>query len=275
MTIGKTINKLRIQENLSQEQFAELFGVSRQSVQKWESDISVPELSKLIKIVKHFNISLDLLLLDRNERELEDKADCEVIQPNYGKDNYTENLETEYTQSSEEGLDIKEYENLFKTISSLPKGKIKKRFSDILFDIVCNAKTVKDYQYTEPSDIDEIKCLRKDSEELPAVNKDRLEEKISGAWMGRICGCLLGKTVEGIKTDELVSFLKETNNYPMHRYILHSDINDDILSRYKFGFARRCYADTSDGMPTDDDTNYVVLAQEVINKYGRDFTHTM
>lgn len=100
----------------------------------------------------------------------------------------------------------------------------------------------------------------------------QLDKKIHGAWMGRICGCLLGKTVEGIKTDELLPFLKETDNYPMHRYILHSDLNDGILSKYTFRFANRCYADKIDGMPVDDDTNYIVLAQQIIEKYGRNFT---
>lgn len=59
MTIGKAINKLRSDANLSQEQFATLFGVSQQSVQKWENGDSVPELSKIIKISKHFGVSFD------------------------------------------------------------------------------------------------------------------------------------------------------------------------------------------------------------------------
>ena len=37
MTIGNAINTLRIEAKLSQEQFAILFGVSQQSVQKWEN----------------------------------------------------------------------------------------------------------------------------------------------------------------------------------------------------------------------------------------------
>ena len=99
-----------------------------------------------------------------------------------------------------------------------------------------------------------------------------LESQIHGAWMGRICGCMLGKTVEGIRTNELLPFLKETGNYPMHRYILRSDLNEEIQSKYKYPFASRCYADTIDGMPVDDDTNYTVLYQEIVQKYGRDFT---
>jgi ADP-ribosylglycohydrolase len=78
--------------------------------------------------------------------------------------------------------------------------------------------------------------------------------------------------VEGIRTNELIPFLKETGNYPMHRYIYRSDLTDEIIGKYKFGFSGRCYADKIDGMPVDDDTNYVVLAQRIIEKYGRDFT---
>ena len=56
MAIGNMINKLRLSANMSQEQFAALFCVSRQSVQKWETGVSVPELDKLINIAKFFRI---------------------------------------------------------------------------------------------------------------------------------------------------------------------------------------------------------------------------
>ena len=49
-------------------------------------------------------------------------------------------------------------------------------------------------------------------------------------------------------------------------------MSDDILKKYAYGFAGRCYADEIDGMPVDDDTNYVVLAQIIIDRYGKDFT---
>ena len=58
----------------------------------------------------------------------------------------------------------------------------------------------------------------------------------------------------------------------MHRYIRHTDLNDGIVDKYNFRFAGRCYADTVDGMPVDDDTNYIVLAQEIVEKYGREFS---
>ena len=68
MTIGEKLTKLRKQQNFTQEQFAELLKVSRQSVSKWELDSAYPETDKLIKISKLFNCSLDYLLKDEIEK---------------------------------------------------------------------------------------------------------------------------------------------------------------------------------------------------------------
>ena len=72
MAVNNVISKLRANANMSQEQFAELFGVSRQSVQKWESGASLPELDKLIKMSKHFDISLDALVFESDARITEE-----------------------------------------------------------------------------------------------------------------------------------------------------------------------------------------------------------
>ncbi len=276
MNIVNMIKKLRTDVHMSQEQFAELFGVSRQSVQKWESGTALPELEKLIKISKYFDISLDALVLDSDTRITEELKFNKTLKPRYANmhewESYSSNLLTEYQQSMEEGLNLSAYVDLFTAVSKIPKSETKEKLGDILFDIVYHAKTAENYKYIEPSTLEEIRNLRKGAQPLTHVDRERLKNRIHGAWVGRICGCLLGKTVEGIRTDELIPFLKETDNYPMHRYILYSDLNDDILNKYKFRFANRCYADKINGMPVDDDTNYVVLAQQVIEKYGRDFT---
>lgn len=141
-----------------------------------------------------------------------------------------------------------------------------------MFDIVINAKTRGDYKYYEPSGLEEIQALRRNIPLIPKLDKTDLEEKILGAWTGRVCGCLLGKPVEGVRTDELIPFLKDCNNYPMHRYIMKKDTGEGILSKYKFGISDTCCADIIDGMPIDDDINYTILAQQIINRHGRDFT---
>ena len=195
-----------------------------------------------------------------------------TVKPDYNSltdwEFYASALKIEYEQATDEGLIVEEYKDLIDAIHKLPKGEYKKRLGDIIFDIVTNAKVREDYPYTEPSDLDSIKALR---QAYTYEKKDgaSIEDRIYGAWMGRVCGCMLGKTVEGVRTNNLVPFLKETNNYPMHRYILKSDLNDDILSRYVIN---HFFADEIDGMPVDDDTNYTVLYQELIKAYGRDFS---
>ena len=181
-------------------------------------------------------------------------------------------VKTEYKQCIEEGLDVEKYKALFDEIAPLPQSEAKKLLCDGLFELIRKAKTVEGYKYNEPSDLEGIRKLRAAYAIAGEVKEETLRDKIAGAWMGRICGCLLGKTVEGIHTDELVPFLKESGNYPMYRYIRSTDVTEETKKKYKYPLAERCFADLVDGMPMDDDTNYVALAQLVIERYGRDFT---
>ena len=64
MTLGEKIAKQRKAQNLTQEQLAELLGVSRQSISKWESNLAYPETDKLIRLGKIFDCSMDYLLKD-------------------------------------------------------------------------------------------------------------------------------------------------------------------------------------------------------------------
>lgn len=62
MTLGDKLSGLRKESNYTQEQLADLLGVSRQTISKWESDTAYPETEKLIKIGKLFDCSMDYLL---------------------------------------------------------------------------------------------------------------------------------------------------------------------------------------------------------------------
>ena len=64
MTLGEKLSKLRKEYNYTQEQLADILGVTRQSISKWESDIAYPETEKLIKMGKLFECSMDYLLND-------------------------------------------------------------------------------------------------------------------------------------------------------------------------------------------------------------------
>ena len=67
MTFGEKLSKLRKENNYTQEQLADVLGVSRQSVSKWESDIAYPETEKLIKISQLFGCTVDYLLNENVE----------------------------------------------------------------------------------------------------------------------------------------------------------------------------------------------------------------
>lgn len=59
--IGRNIKYLRDTHNLSQEQLAEKLGVSRQTVAKWESGETTPDIEHCAELALMFTISLDAL----------------------------------------------------------------------------------------------------------------------------------------------------------------------------------------------------------------------
>ncbi|SDL73257.1 DNA-binding transcriptional regulator, XRE-family HTH domain [Streptococcus equinus] len=61
---GKRMNisELRKQEKLSQDDFANIFHVSRQTVSNWENGKSYPDVEMLVKISDYFGISVDQLI---------------------------------------------------------------------------------------------------------------------------------------------------------------------------------------------------------------------
>lgn len=64
MSIGINIQKLRINNGLTQEQFAEKLGVSRQSISKWEIGQSLPEIDKVVLMSKLFSVGTNEILLE-------------------------------------------------------------------------------------------------------------------------------------------------------------------------------------------------------------------
>ena len=77
MTLGDKIFKLRTERGLSQETFGDKLGVSRQSVSKWETDQSLPELEKIIALSEFFGVSTDYLLkgsLEEDESKHSDNS---------------------------------------------------------------------------------------------------------------------------------------------------------------------------------------------------------
>ncbi len=64
MTLAEKITHLRISSNISQEKLADLLKVSRQSVSKWESGESTPQVDKILELCSLFKVTADELLVD-------------------------------------------------------------------------------------------------------------------------------------------------------------------------------------------------------------------
>lgn len=66
MTVGQRIAQQRKEHGLSQEALGEALGVSRQSVYKWESGSTLPEIDKLIALSRLYGVTIGWLLGVRN-----------------------------------------------------------------------------------------------------------------------------------------------------------------------------------------------------------------
>ena len=69
MIFADKLIKLRRQKGWSQEELAEQMSVTRQSVSKWESMQSLPDLDRILQLSKLFGVSTDYLLKDEIEDE--------------------------------------------------------------------------------------------------------------------------------------------------------------------------------------------------------------
>lgn len=76
MSLGTNIQFLRKLNKLTQEQFAERMGISRQTVSRWEADEVTPELSKLVEMCAIFSCKLDELV--REDMSSKDEIYSEV-----------------------------------------------------------------------------------------------------------------------------------------------------------------------------------------------------
>lgn len=70
MSLGENLQFLRKKAGVTQEELAERLEVSRQSVSKWEADVSFPEMEKIITLCDMFGCTMDTLVKGNAEREV-------------------------------------------------------------------------------------------------------------------------------------------------------------------------------------------------------------
>lgn len=161
-----------------------------------------------------------------------------------------EDIQIELAQAVDEGRDVSMLKARFDALlnsETIDQHEARDLLSDVQY---CPIRA--DYSYEEP-------------EPSPEENKSRSllrpdYDKIYGAWLGRCCGCLLGKPIEGWKREQVATHLKATDNWPLSRYIERgAEQGQWFIEDIAF-------------MPEDDDINYTVAGLGILERYGREFT---
>ncbi|WP_373264334.1 ADP-ribosylglycohydrolase family protein [Hungatella hathewayi] len=191
---------------------------------------------------------------------------------------YAPEIMTEWQQLKEEGYEVDDFREACEALMKKAEVKDCEAEAAALASRMAQAHRRSDYPYTEPSEYEEILALlgeEGDNGWNGSLSQQALKDKIAGAWIGRISGCLLGKPMEGLKSPVITQILKESGNYPMVRYVDSRDFSEDLREKAEMDTFlpwQKCWIDTIGGKaPVDDDTNYTVLAMKLIEEYGTDF----
>ena len=190
-------------------------------------------------------------------------------------------LETERRQAEEEGRDLSRVAKEFDRLGAVDldgdltlQPRVQALFAKIL-----TLPTRKGYQFKEPSDIAGIRKARPAGR--PAVRPPRLSDaafydKMYGAWLGRCCGCLAGKPVEGRRRASMEKILKSQGRWPLSFYWAKEC--DPKVTKEENWFQPGGWwsPDTViEGitcMVEDDDTNYTATGFAILKQRGKDFT---
>lgn len=76
---GIFLRGLRKEKNLTQEQLAEMFGVTNRSVSRWENGVNMPDFDLVIEIAKYFDVSIEEFLDGERKMEIVDKKTEETM----------------------------------------------------------------------------------------------------------------------------------------------------------------------------------------------------
>lgn len=65
MSLGEKLLEFRKKKGLSQEEAADILGVTRQTISKWETDQSTPDFDKIVPICELYNITPNELIMEK------------------------------------------------------------------------------------------------------------------------------------------------------------------------------------------------------------------
>jgi ADP-ribosylglycohydrolase len=195
-----------------------------------------------------------------------------------GWDSAANLLKEEIVQLTEEGRDLRWIKKL---TNSVDLKQADEATLAQLWGQLQEAPMRTDFAFIEPSGLDEIRAERAPATRqfVARLSGAELFDRMLGAWLGRCCGCALGKPVEGFMGADKGLTSKERiktyllgagpGEYPLHDYIPGKSTAEEKTGRIGCPKSLR---ENIAFMETDDDIRYTVIAQKVLMEKGAGFT---
>lgn len=185
-------------------------------------------------------------------------------------------LKMEIKQRGEEGCDVTGFAERFAALGDDAAAV------EALYDELMALPILPDFPYDEPETLEGIRAARPDVAKLPKPQAPLALERFQGAWLGRACGCALGKPVEsgcfmggqnGVRGWELVKrWFEGADAYPIRGYTPHASRAQQELGIALSPWCTASERETIAFMESDDDIRYTVLGLKLLEEKGMDFT---
>jgi ADP-ribosylglycohydrolase len=138
---------------------------------------------------------------------------------------------------------------------------------------IAKAPLREDWPYVEPDDYDPIMAEcdpARPSDPIAKVDLDEVEGRVEAAFLGSVCGCILGKPLEVSPTlEEIRRAAEGIGDWPIGDYI--SEALLDRLGRRHRSWDCTVRERIHYAAP-DDDINYTVMGMLLLERGGLDFT---
>ncbi len=174
----------------------------------------------------------------------------------------------EITQLREEGCGTTVLDEVLASCDGAPDGVVQDRLADF-FEMARRLKSSPGFAYEEPSKLDAIRAARpQDADRWTAegLSEAWLRDRLTGAWLGRCIGCMMGKPVEGQRRESIEAILRAADAYPLSGYFPVLETVPEGVS-YKAA-SDDCLAPNITHGVRDDDTDYTVLGLMLVEQAG-------
>ncbi len=172
----------------------------------------------------------------------------------------------ELVQLEQEGCDVTVLREDLRATEGADEAYARAALADF-FEVARRLRPGHDFPYREPSDAEGIRDARPDVERWTGeIGEEWLRDRLTGAWLGRCIGCMVGKPVEGKSREEIETILRAGDAYPLDGYFpVVEGLPEDVTYRPA---SDPCLTPNIDHSVRDDDTDYTVLGLHLVEQHG-------